>query len=69
MKLAKNLYRKLKDRLTSTHRSIVEKTENLFRRFGKIDEDLLEGLEEALIEADVGVDIAIDLVDGEVLVA
>lgn len=49
------LFAKLRDRLKKTRESITQKAINLFRLHGKIDEDLLEQLEEALITADVGV--------------
>lgn len=57
------LLKKLKDRLVVTHKTLVEKAENLFRRHGKIDQELLDELEEALIEADVGVETSVSLVE------
>lgn len=63
MKWGGSLFKKLKDRLTSTHNTIVEKAESLFRRYGKIDDNLLDELEEALIEADVGVETSVSLVE------
>ena len=46
MKWGKSLLGKLKTRLTSTHKTIVEKAESIFRRFGKLDEEALEELED-----------------------
>ena len=63
MKWGKGLFQKLKNRLATTHKSIIEKAENLLRRYGKIDDDLLEELEEALIGADVGVETSVGLVE------
>ncbi|HNT36405.1 MAG TPA: signal recognition particle-docking protein FtsY, partial [bacterium] len=57
------LLKKLKDKLVVTHKTLVEKAESLFRRHGKIDQELLDELEEALIEADVGVDTSVSLVE------
>lgn len=55
------LFTKLRDRLRATRESIAEKTAGLFRLRGKIDEDLLDDLEEILIAADVGVDTTLEL--------
>jgi len=63
MKFGQGLLKKLKEKLTSTHRTIIEKAENLFRRHGKVDEELLDELEEALIEADLGVDTSVSLIE------
>lgn len=45
---------KLKHGLSKTKTSINEKINNVFSTFRKVDEDLLEELEEALIMSDVG---------------
>ena len=47
---------KLKNGLTKTKTSFDEKMNNVFSNFRKVDEDLLEELEEALIMSDVGVE-------------
>lgn len=57
------LFGKLRERLRATRESITQKTLNLFRLRGKIDEDLLEELEEILISADVGVNTTTALMD------
>jgi len=50
-----SFFQKLKEGLTKTKESFFGKVDNLFKQFVKIDEDLLEELEELLIMADVGV--------------
>ena len=47
---------KLKNGLSKTKTSINEKINNVFSNFRKVDEDLLEELEEALIMSDVGME-------------
>ena len=47
---------KLKQGLSKTKNSFDEKINNVFSNFRKVDEDLLEELEEALIMSDVGVE-------------
>lgn len=47
---------KLKQGLSKTKNSFDEKMNNVFSNFRKIDEELLEELEEALIMSDVGVE-------------
>lgn len=49
-----SFFQKLKDGLTKTKNSFFGKVDDLFKKFVKIDEDLLEELEELLIMADVG---------------
>lgn len=47
---------KLKQGLSKTKSSIDEKLNNIFSNFRKVDEELLDELEEALIMSDVGVE-------------
>ena len=47
---------KLKNGLSKTKNSFDEKMNNVFSNFRKVDEDLLEELEDALIMSDVGVE-------------
>ena len=47
-------FQKLKEGLKKTKESFFGKVDSLFKKFVKIDEDLLEELEELLITADVG---------------
>ena len=50
----KGLFAKIKERLKATGEAITQKTLEIFRLRGKIDEKLLEQLEEILIGADIG---------------
>lgn len=58
----KGLFAKLRDSLRATRESIVQKTLNLFNLRGKIDDDLLDELEEMLISADVGYETSMELI-------
>ncbi|MCL1790910.1 MAG: signal recognition particle-docking protein FtsY [Peptococcaceae bacterium] len=53
----------LKDKLTKTRQGFTEKIDTFFARFTKIDEDLLEELEEILIQADIGAQTSFELVE------
>ena len=54
---------KLKKGLSKTKNSINEKINNIFSTFRKVDEDLLEELEEALIMSDVGVETSTNIIN------
>ena len=49
-----SFFDKLKNGLSKTKNAIFGQVENIFRRFVKVDEELLEELEELLIMADTG---------------
>ena len=53
---------KLKNGLSKTKNSFDEKINNVFSNFRKVDEELLEELEEALIMSDVGVQTATKII-------
>ena len=53
---------KLKQGLSKTKNSFEEKMNNVFSNFRKVDEDLLEELEEALILSDVGVETSTEII-------
>ncbi len=53
---------KLKQGLSKTKDSLDEKMNNAFSIFRKVDEDLLEELEEILIMSDVGMDTSINII-------
>lgn len=53
---------KLKQGLNKTKTSFEEKMNNVFSNFRKVDEDLLEELEEALIMSDVGAKTSAEIV-------
>ena len=53
---------KLKQGLSKTKNSFDEKMNNVFSNFRKVDEELLEELEEALIMSDVGVETSTKII-------
>ena len=54
---------KLKHGLSKTKESFNEKINNVFKNFRKVDEDLLEELEEALIMSDVGMETSMKIIE------
>ncbi len=54
---------RLKEGLKKTKESIFKQINDIFKNFVKVDEDMLEELEEALIAADVGVMPAEEIID------
>ena len=54
---------KLKQGLTKTKDSINDKINNVFKNFRKVDEELLEELEEALIMSDVGMETSMKIIE------
>lgn len=55
-------FEKLKQGLNKTKASFDEKINNVFSTFRKVDEELLEELEEALIMSDVGVETSVKII-------
>ena len=53
---------KLKQGLSKTKNSFDEKINSVFSNFRKVDEQLLEELEEALIMSDVGVETSTKII-------
>ena len=53
---------KLKNGLGKTRDSLNEKMNNVFSNFRKVDEELLEELEEILIMSDIGVDTSVEII-------
>jgi len=53
---------KLRSGLGKTRDSLGDKMNNVFAGFKKVDEELLEELEEILIMSDIGVDTAVDII-------
>ena len=53
---------KLKQGLGKTRETINDKINNVFSNFRKVDEELLEELEEALIMSDIGVNTSVELI-------
>ena len=56
-------FEKLKKGLTKTKENLIGKIDNAIKSFTKIDEDLMDELEEILISADVGVSTSMELID------
>lgn len=56
-------FNKLKEGLSKTKNSFDEKINNVFSHFRKVDEALLEELEEALIMSDVGMDTSLKIIE------
>ena len=54
---------KLKTGLTKTKDSFNDKINNVFSNFRKVDEEMLEELEEVLIMSDIGVDTSTKIID------
>ena len=54
---------KLKQGLTKTKESINDKINNVFSNFRKVDEELLEELEEALVMSDIGIETSVKIID------
>ena len=56
-------FEKLKQGLAKTKDAFVSKINNLFRAFSRVDEDMMEELEEILITADIGVEVTENVLD------
>lgn len=56
-------FEKLKAGLTKTKNSFFGKINNIFKSFRRVDEDLMDELEEALITGDVGVETTEEVLD------
>ena len=58
-----SFFDKLKNGLSKTKSSIDEKINNVFSNFRKVDEELLEELEEILIMSDVGMETSVKIIN------
>lgn len=56
-------FNKIKEGLAKTKEAFNGKIDNVLKTFRKVDEELLEELEEALISADVGVSTSVEIID------
>jgi fused signal recognition particle receptor len=56
--------RRLREGLARTREGLVKKIDQAIRRYDRIDEDLLEEIEDILIQTDVGVDTTMKIIDG-----
>ena len=58
-----NFLEKLKAGLGKTKTNINEKFNDVFSNFRKVDEELLEELEETLIMSDIGMETSLDIIN------
>ena len=58
-----NLFDRLKQGLTKAKQGITDKIDTVLKSYTKVDEELLEDLEEVLITADVGVNTTMDIIE------
>lgn len=58
-----SFFDKLKASLGKTKSNIDEKFNNVFSNFRKVDEDLLEELEETLIMSDIGMETSVEIIE------
>ncbi len=58
-----SLFKRLKEGLSKTKQGITGKIETLIKSYQKVDEELLEELEEILITADLGVQTTMEIMD------
>ncbi|MDP6054753.1 MAG: signal recognition particle-docking protein FtsY [Candidatus Latescibacteria bacterium] len=56
--------RRLREGLARTREGLVKKIDQAIRRYDRIDESLLEEIEEILLQTDVGVDTTMKIIDG-----
>lgn len=58
-----SLFDRLKQGLTKAKQGITDRIDDVLKSYTKVDEELLEELEEILITADVGVNTTMDIID------
>jgi len=59
----KSFFAKLQDGLLKTQKNFTDKIDNLINNYGKIDDELLEEIEEILVMADVGMSTTMDIIE------
>ncbi len=57
------MFERLKQGLTKAKQGITDRIDEVLKSYTKIDEELLEDLEEILITADVGVNTTMDIIE------
>ena len=62
MEVKMGFFEKLKTGLNKTKTSIDDKINGVFSTFRKVDEELLEELEEALIMSDIGMNTSVEII-------
>lgn len=61
--MAANIFKKFTEGLSKTKNDLTDKLDNLFKIHSKIDDDLLDELEEILITSDMGVESTMDIIN------
>ncbi|MBR0236154.1 MAG: signal recognition particle-docking protein FtsY [Clostridia bacterium] len=56
-------FEKLKAGLSKTRAALAEGLNNIFKKFRRVDEDLMDELEELLITSDIGVETSMEILD------
>ncbi len=56
-------FERLKEGLKKTKESVFSQVNDIFKHFVKVDEDMLEELEEVLIAADVGIEVTEEIIE------
>ncbi len=59
----KGFFAKIREGLSKTKASFTEQFNNIFNLYKKIDDDLLDEIEETLISADIGMELTMDIID------
>ncbi len=59
---SKGLLARLRNRIGQTRSSMVDSVMSILGRYGKVDEDMLEEVEDILIQCDVGVDTTLKII-------
>ena len=58
-----NLFERLKQGLTKAKQGITDRVDQVLKSYTKVDDELIEEIEEILITADVGVETTMDIID------
>ena len=58
------VFKRLRQGLAKTRENFIKRIDQAVRRYDRIDEDLLEEIEEILLQTDVGVDTTMKIIDG-----
>jgi fused signal recognition particle receptor len=61
--MAVNIFKKFTEGLSKTKNDLSDKLDNLFKIHSKIDDELLDELEEILITSDMGVESTMEIID------
>lgn len=59
----KGFFAKIREGLSKTKASFTEQFNNIFNLYKKIDDNLLDEIEETLISADIGMELTMDIID------